>query len=280
MATESKRQGDYVGLSTLFHLVQIGRKELGLPPYKRSCSLSFALLQNRIPTKKITPHRKLYHAPTALRVLCPGTSIAGSQAPQSSEQWVTLREVYCKANQLRISLGLPPLKSANSAGGTLRRKNVPRRRYGPRNYYWQLESALRSLTRHDNSHPQLPRHRTATEQEIASGQFMPLTECARMLRCSSVRLASAAAKYYILALRHPITNVIWVRVKDAELTAYYRRASFLHRHPPEERVHYLMANRHYITHSWNGSISRLYYVPELAHLSARTTKATTPTSKP
>lgn len=218
MNKEAKRDGDYVSYCELFRLVQAGRRELGLPEYRHRSSLHFALVANRIPTKKVNCRKKIYHAPTALRVLCPGTAVAGEYAPQPhSEQWATLSEVYRKANPLRRSLGMPPLKSASSACATLRRKNVPRRRYGPRNYYWQLEPALRALTHHNDSKG-TPRHRPGTKQELASGEFMPLMEAARMLRCSPIRLASAAAVYSILAFRHPHTNMLWVRVKDASVS--------------------------------------------------------------
>lgn len=273
MNKEAKRDGDYVSYSELFRLVQAGRRELGLPEYRHRSSLHFALVANRIPTKKVNCRKKIYHAPTALRVLCPGTAVAGEYAPQPhSEQWVTLSEVYRKANPLRRSLGMPPLKSASSACATLRRKNVPCRRYGPRNYYWQLEPALRALTHHNDSKG-TPRHRPGTKQELASGEFMPLMEAARMLRCSPIRLASAAAAYSILAFRHPHTNMLWVRVKDAERVAYYRTASFLYRHLPDEEVHYIAATRPFITHFWEGAAMRVYFVPELSHLGARTTKA-------
>lgn len=274
MATESKSIGEYVSYGELFRLVQAGRGELGLPAYKTRSSLAFALVANRIPTKKISCRRKLYHAPTALRVLCPGTAVAGEQAAlPHSEQWCTLGEVFCKANPLRRSLGMPPLKSPNSIGVNLCRKGVPRRRYGQRNYYWQLESALRALTCYDARH-YTPRHRPGTKQELDSGEFMPLVECARMLRCAPIRLASAAAVYSILAFRHPHTNALWVRVKDAERVAYYRKASFLYRHLPEEEVHHIMSTRPFITHFWEGVAMRVYYVPELSHLGARTTEAT------
>lgn len=272
MRKEAKRDGDYVSYGELFRLVQAGRRELGLPEYKNNSSLGFALANNRIPTKRWGRRNKLYHAPTALLVLCPGTSAAREQvAPTACEQWGTLGEVYRMANSLRRSLRMPLLKSPNSCSNTLRNKNVPRRRYGPRNYYWQLEPALRALTRINGRHP-LPRHRTGTAQELASGEFMPLVECARMLRCSYLRLLSAAGVYSVLAFRHPHTNMLWVRVKDAERVAYYRTASFLFRHLPEEEVHYIMATRPFITHYGDGVAMRVYFVPELSHLGACTTR--------
>lgn len=272
MRKEAKRDGDYVSYGELFRLVQAGRRELGLPEYKNNSSLGFALANNRIPTKRRGRRNKLYHAPTALLVLCPGTSAAREQvAPTACEQWGTLGEVYRRANNLRSSLGLPLLKSPNSTAGTLRRKKVPSRRYGSRNYYWQLEPALRALTHLDDRHP-LPRHRTGTAQELASGEFMPLGECARMLRCSYMRLLSAAGAYCVLAFRHPHTNMLWVRVKDAERVAYYRTASFLFRYLPEQQAHYIMSTRPFITQLRNGTYLRSYYVPEYSHLGARTTR--------
>ena len=275
MNKEAKRDGDYVSYSELFRLVQAGRRELGLPEYKRRSSLHFALVANRIPAKKVNCRKKIYHAPTALQVLCPGTAVAahGGELPSAvaGERWVTLGELYRMANSLRSSLRMPLLKSPNSCGNTLRNKNVPRRRYGSRNYYWQLEPALRALTRINGRHP-LPRHRTGTAQELASGEFMPLVECARMLRCSYLRLLSAAGVYSVLAFRHPHTNMLWVRVKDAERVAYYRTASFLFRHLPEEEVHYIMATRPFITHYGDGVAMRVYYVPELSPLGACPTR--------
>ncbi len=269
MNKEAKRDGDYVSYSELFRLVQAGRRELGLPEYTNRNSLHFALVANRIPTKKVNCRKKIYHAPTALQVLCPGTAVAahGGELPsaEAGDCWVPLGELHRMANSLRRSLRMPPLKSPNSCGNTLRNKKVPRRRYGRRNYYWQLEPALRALTHHNDRHT-LPRHRPGTAQELASGDFMPLVECARMLRCAPIRLGAAAGSYSILAFRHPHTNMLWVRVKDAERVAYYRTASFLFRHLPKEEVHYIMATRPFITHYWDGVAMRVYYVPECSHL--------------
>ena len=53
MNKEAKRDGDYVSYRELFRLVQAGRRELGLPEYKRRSSLHFALVANRIPAKKV-----------------------------------------------------------------------------------------------------------------------------------------------------------------------------------------------------------------------------------
>lgn len=75
MNKEAKRDGDYVSYSELFRLVQAGRRELGLPEYTHRSSLHFALVANRIPTKKVNCRKKIYHAPTALQVLCPGTAV-------------------------------------------------------------------------------------------------------------------------------------------------------------------------------------------------------------
>lgn len=261
-ATES----EYVRYGELFRLVQEGRRRLGLPEYRNRSSLAFALVCNRIPTVRRNRREKLWHAPTALRVLCPG---ADATLPEPGKRWATLGEVLSLANEQRARLGLRPLLS--SGVSALTRKAVPRRRYGRRNYYYSLPEALQALTRCENPGNPLPLHREGTAEELASGEFMPLAECARMLRCSRLRLASAASHYDALAFRHPHTNRIWVRVKDAERVAYYRTAAFLFRHLPVPEVHYLMTTRPHIVRCWEGALVRRYYVPELSHLGTDTT---------
>lgn len=265
-------RSDYVSYRELFAMIQESRRKLGLPEYKHRSSLGYALIHNRIPSVKVNSREKHWHAPTALRVLCPGAGDAAATMPEPGEVWATLGEVHRHANELRVRLGLRPHKRAESCILTLKRKGVPRRRYGNRNYYYHLPSALQALTRCENPGNQQPLHRLGTAEELESGEFMPLTECARMLRCASSRLTSAASKYYILAFRHPHTNRIWVSVYDAERIAYYRTASFLFLHLSVDEVHYLMNTRPHIDRCWDGTIVRRYYVPELSHIGSETTK--------
>ena len=61
MNKEAKQDGDYVSYGKQSSLVQAGRRELGLPEYKRRSSLHFALVANRIPAKK--PGESTLHGP-------------------------------------------------------------------------------------------------------------------------------------------------------------------------------------------------------------------------
>lgn len=271
-AMKTATESEYVRYGELFRLVQEARAQLGLPPYKNRSSLGYALVHNRIPTVQTRRRGKLYHAPTALRILCPGACEPVGECPAAAgEKWVPLGEVYRHANELRLQLGLRPLLRAATGLNTLKRKGVPRRQYGPRNYYYHLPSALRALTRCENPGSFAPIHREGTAEDLASGEYMPLPECARMLRCAPVRLHQSAAGLYIRAFRHPVTNRVWVHIKDAEGVAYYRTASFIFRYMPEANAHYLMRTRPCKLRYWDGLTVRYYYVPELSHLGADTT---------
>lgn len=263
-----------MSLNELFRMVQEGRRRLGLREYKSRWGLIFALRHNRVPYAWKNQRVKLYDAPAALSMLCPGAD-AGTifSRTEGGEVWGTLTTVWRHANELRVRLGLRPLKRPESMSMTLKRKGVPRRRYGRRNYYYRLEEALQAVTRCENAGRGAPRHRVGTAEEVESGDYMPLTECARMLRCAHERLSSAAGTYDIAAFRHPHTNRIWVRIKDAERVAHYRSAGFLFRYLPEEEVHFIMRTRRHMDRWWEGMLVRRYYVPELAHLGVGRTSA-------
>lgn len=256
----------YVSYKELFAMVQSGRRALGLPEYKHRSSLGYALAFNRIPTRqKKGNRRKLYHAQTAMAILCPGAQAEAS----CGSRWATLRECLERANVVRQNLGLHPLQKRSCS--QLVKKNVPRVKYGLRNYYYDLEKALAALTSCKQPEGRLPLHRPATMAEIQSGEFMPLTECARMLRCSVIRLRSAANKYYILAVRHPQTKRLWVKKTDAERVANYRTASFLYKHLTTEKAHYLMTTRPHIQHRCDVGFIVRYYVPEMSHVGTKLT---------
>ena len=120
----------------------------------------------------------------------------------TESEYVTLGELFPLVQSLRAQLGLPPYKHPGAMCTHLFRRAVPFRTYGPRqtNKLYERTAALRACT--ELRTPTPSQHRVGTKAEIASREFLPLAECARMLRVGINRLCSMAASYGILAVRH------------------------------------------------------------------------------
>lgn len=179
------------------------------------------------------------------------------------DTWVTRSELTARANAQRRTLSLPPLTA--TASGSLWAR-LPRRKRTSRNYEYHLETALPILLRPRNRHDRHPIHRTATQQELESGELIAFCEGCRLLGLNPQRLKSHVSKLCIRALRHPVTNRVWVRVSELLTAAYYRSASFILKHCTPEQTAHIMHARPYLRRFAGGIVRRVYFAPELVHL--------------
>ena len=250
------KQSEYVKYGELYDMVQAARRQLGLPEYKDNSSLAYQLRALNIPSRRYGKVKRKWHAPTAMRALCPAAAEPGTV-------WVTYGELLQQVNAERCRLSLDPLSRIDNK--RLLMQGVYRVAYGKGYYLYPLQACLQAFT-HYSGRWREPRHRPGTAEELASGEFMPVPEAARKLHCRPQRLASMASRYYILAFRHPVTNRVWVKYKEAERVAHYRTRAWLSRHLPVEEVHHIVSTRPHYEHRWYTSIVRHYYAPELSHL--------------
>ena len=181
----------------------------------------------------------------------------------SPDTWVTRSELAALANAQRRTLSLPPL-TGTSHGSLWAR--LPRRKRKARVYEYHLETALPLLLRPGSRHEQHPIHRHATQQELKSGELIAYSEGCRLLGLSPRRLRSHVSKLCIRALRHPVTNRIWVSVSELINAAYYRSASFILKHCDPVHAERILHARPYLRRFAGGIIRRVYFAPELVHL--------------
>lgn len=247
---------DYVNYGELYDMVQAARRQLGLPEYKNNSSLAYQLRALNIPSRRYGKVKRKWHAPTAMRALCPAAAEPGTV-------WVTYCELMQHVNAERARLDLPPLSRINNK--RLLYHGVHRVPYGKGYYLYPLQSSLHASIFY-GKYTEHTRHRLGTPEELASGEFLPVPEAARRLNCAVARLSHAASHYNVLAFRHPETNKIWVRVKDAERVAHYRTRNFLRRYLPADKVQEIVATRPFVEHRWFCQRIRHYYVPEYSHL--------------
>ncbi len=179
------------------------------------------------------------------------------------DTWVTRSELTALANAQRRNLALPPL--TGTGHGSLWAR-LPRRKRTAHCYEYHVEKALPILLRPRNRHDRHPIHRPATQQELESGELIAFCEGCRLLGLNPARLKSHVSKLCIRALRHPVTNRIWVSVSELINAAYYRSASFILKHCTPEHAASLITARPYLRRFAGGIVRRVYFVPELVHL--------------
>lgn len=182
--------------------------------------------------------------------------------------------VFHHANILRKQLGLPAYRSQTSIGAVLRAKKIPNIPNGARNKLWHLPSALQACTQLQPTRQ--PWNRPATQTELDSREYMPMTDACQAFRCSMARLLNAVHTLAVKALRHPITARLWVNIAQAQEFAAYRSLRFLRRVLPPDRVAFIQATRpRHIFTTQQGFHSVSYFVPELSHLGSKITAYTT-----
>lgn len=180
-----------------------------------------------------------------------------------------LGEVFTHVQKLRLELKLPVLRHTASISAILQRKKVPYIYNGKRKLY-HLPEALRACTQLRNRHDANPMHRPGTPQEIRSGQYLPLTECAKMWRCPRQTLTNATDRLAIKAWRHPHTNRVWCNIEDSMRTAFWHTYRFLCRHvgrKEADRIKAVRPRRQTLTEF--GTVTT-YLTPEYSHLSTTT----------
>lgn len=179
--------------------------------------------------------------------------------------FLPLKDIFRHVQRLRLELKLPTLRRTASISATLQRKKVPYIYKGKLKLYY-LEAALQACTQMRNSHDADPVHRPGTPQEINSGQYLPLSECAKMLRCPKQTLTTAADRLAIKAWRHPHTNRMWCNIEDAMNIVFWHTYRFLRRHLGREKADRLKAVRpKRITRTLSSKVTT-YLTPEYSHL--------------
>lgn len=188
-----------------------------------------------------------------------------------NEGFYNTHMMYGYVCAMREFLGLPPYKYVASMENAITRNNLAfkwvvmgcggkKRKWFKKN---EIGPALCQIRAKDHdAFLSLP----ASDEELASGDFLDINACARLTGIKKTRISKIGSNNLALTRLHPVTNDRLYFVPGVRERGYFRDLAFIRKHFGDIAADALLNLRPKKRWNAGGCFKTAVYCPELAHL--------------
>lgn len=187
------------------------------------------------------------------------------------EGYLSTDMLFGYVNAIRKINGIKPYTNICSMQQSLARHNIQPRIYchgNSRRYrnWWKADEVTPLLCTIRERDQKAFLSKTATEDELNSGDWQDVIATSRLTGIKRKRLTSLGSHNLHATRVHPYTQERLYHVPTIREIGYYRRTSFIRNVLGDEATETLLAARPVREYEFAGFNVRLVYTPELAHL--------------